>query len=575
MGDVDRSRFTQRVPIDRSRFTQRVPIDRSRFTQRVDAPPPPPEAPPADVSSADAAGRGLAQGLTLKFGDELSAGLIRGVDALTGREDAPRAADPSGRIDPNGPTPYQRLRDSMRANDEQARASHPVAYGGAEMFGGAVTTAPLAYATGGASLGQQMGINAGIGAASGAGASTSEDAEGVAWDALSGAEVGAAMPLAGAAVAAAGTGIRNVGGEITNAALARRGSSYLNVPAARKAAQMRGGPVQFGRDTERLGLHNAARGPLGFLPPSTEAVAAEHVPDLLARVGSGMDAIATRVSSPAVIEARTVRNLTQELGSLADHESDAYRAVGAAIEGANLHVTAGASSAPMPFLAALRIRSEVGRLTDWSPGATTAANENLRAIYGNMTKAMNGALERTNPAMREAWTQLNHDYQVAKILESGSGARAAGIHGSNIASLGANLAAGGALAGGSLPAAAASAGLHMATRGRGKPLAAAAMRMLGNATEGAGMAAQVAGTGMRYEASAVTAELGAANSRRRERSTADSVRSLATTNPQALGEYGPRLAAAAQRSPLAFGTLHYYLSQTDPAYRAAVRNATE
>lgn len=91
----------------------------------------------ADSGQKESIGLGAAQGATLKFGDELSAGV--GALASTGTDEALNR----GYLDR-----YANIRDTLRANNKQAEANNPGLYALSDIAG----TIPLAIASAGAGM---------------------------------------------------------------------------------------------------------------------------------------------------------------------------------------------------------------------------------------------------------------------------------------------------------------------------------------------------------------------------------------------------------------------------------------
>lgn len=118
-----------------------------------------------EVSKAESALRGAAQGLSLGFADEVTAGLE---SALTDKS-------------------YDEAREESRAAYDQAQKANPITYGAGELGGGfASAFIPGLNAAKGATLAGRAAIAAGAGAASGIGHSTAEDTTGLAKDAAIG-----------------------------------------------------------------------------------------------------------------------------------------------------------------------------------------------------------------------------------------------------------------------------------------------------------------------------------------------------------------------------------------------------
>jgi hypothetical protein len=128
-----------------------------------------PPAPPPEPGALESLGRGLLQGGTLGFGDEI-AGAIQHLFA--GKD-------------------YTQARDESRANNASAQQAHPYLYGAGELGGGIATAmVPGLGATG--SLAKAAGSAALAGGLTGIGASGGKTAGDIAKDAAEGAFVGGA-----------------------------------------------------------------------------------------------------------------------------------------------------------------------------------------------------------------------------------------------------------------------------------------------------------------------------------------------------------------------------------------------
>lgn len=168
-------------------------------------------APPRQVGKAEALLRGVTQGATLGFGDEVEAGwkhLVGGAD-------------------------YKSTRDQLRKDEGQAKDQHPAAYLGGEVAGGAAPGVAAMLLTGGVALPAAIAskaplvLSAGQGALQGAGYSDASDARGIARDSAVGGGVGVL-----------GFGAGKVLGSATSrlSQLARGGSARATAAASQKAA---------------------------------------------------------------------------------------------------------------------------------------------------------------------------------------------------------------------------------------------------------------------------------------------------------------------------------------------------
>lgn len=120
--------------------------------------------------------RGVKQGLTFEFGDEIEGALRSALSTKT----------------------YQQERDAVRAKDAEARETNPAAFGLGQILGsGATALVPGAgLAKLGTGLAATVARGAGAGIVAGAGASEADSVEGVVQDAATGGLVGGAGGLA-------------------------------------------------------------------------------------------------------------------------------------------------------------------------------------------------------------------------------------------------------------------------------------------------------------------------------------------------------------------------------------------
>lgn len=133
------------------------------------------------ISTFESGLRGLGQGATFGFEDELRGGILGGYDALTSDESFSDA--------------YTTRRDEIRALNEQAREANTGAYMGGELIGGiasGIAAAPLtggaSFAGGAARMARTLGAQ---GALAGLGYSEAEDLGGMAQSAAIGGTLGA------------------------------------------------------------------------------------------------------------------------------------------------------------------------------------------------------------------------------------------------------------------------------------------------------------------------------------------------------------------------------------------------
>lgn len=130
-----------------------------------------------EISKAESAIRGGAQGLSFGFADEATARLESIAKDI----------------------PYEKALEETRAAYRQAQEANPITYTGSEFAGGALTSLipGVGQAATGAKLGRLAAIGAGTGALSGLGFSEGETAGQVAKDVAIGGALGGALPVIG------------------------------------------------------------------------------------------------------------------------------------------------------------------------------------------------------------------------------------------------------------------------------------------------------------------------------------------------------------------------------------------
>ncbi len=192
------------------------------------------ETPDDAPSSLESLGRGVAQGGTLKFADEIAGGAEALWDKLKG-SDTPFAEA------------YRKHRDESRANFDAAEQANPTEFGAGEIAGGIGTGVLAAPLTGGASLGSAVALGAGTGALNALGGSNELDAQ-AATDALKEGALGGAFGAGGYGVGKLlGKGVSAVGNKI--AGVAERGEAAADSAIAGKAADIASESVDSAKGT--------------------------------------------------------------------------------------------------------------------------------------------------------------------------------------------------------------------------------------------------------------------------------------------------------------------------------------
>lgn len=169
-------------------------------------------------SEIDSAARGLAQGATLGFADEISGG----AEALWNKA----KGDPTefGKL-------YQQYRDESRSNFKKAQESNPGSYMAGEI-GGGIATAAIPFG-GAATLGRAVVSGARAGALAGLGMSEAKDAAGLIEDTAKGVAMGAVGGVIGKGAEKAIGGAK---GYLANRAASVAGSADEVASVAKQAA---------------------------------------------------------------------------------------------------------------------------------------------------------------------------------------------------------------------------------------------------------------------------------------------------------------------------------------------------
>lgn len=188
MPKIDWDQFEEVKP-----YKQKSSVNWDEFEVVRDAP---------KITQGESLARGMAQGGTLGFADEISGGLEAAWKSVNG--------DPTafGKL-------YETYRDQSRANFEKAEKENPKSYLAGEIGTGIATAfIPGVAAAKGAKLAQVAARAAGIGGAAGAGYSKEDSAAGIAKDTLIGGTLGAltagAAPILGKAAGKIGDGSRGL-----------------------------------------------------------------------------------------------------------------------------------------------------------------------------------------------------------------------------------------------------------------------------------------------------------------------------------------------------------------------------
>lgn len=472
---------------------------------------------------------------------------------------------------------YREERDQARAEMDVAREQNPGLYLAGEAAGSVASglaAAPLAgapAATATARIGQAARAGVGFGAVSGFGHSDGADLPEMALDTAGGAVTGG---LAGGLAGVGAEAVRGVPQGIARW-LERRGELAAEVaPRARLEAsgiwggramqaadELPGGQEALAADLRRLQIGERGPGQAGFDPspaprgltvprPDRAAGDAERVRQAagsqLEMLAQQADEAGAAVPTQRIIDGaeRAAQQLEQLGSETANRAAQRIRA----------EVGPLAGRPDMAFTDAWRLRRMYDSLADFSgtPGADEAlmtAGGAFRDLRQTVAREMDAAMASAAPQARQAWQSASRDYQVgATMRDIGRGAE------------------------------------RLSTVGGMGGAVATGMQMVGAGANPLTMAAQVPGAIMqrmgaqesRMLAPGVNARISEAVAERAPLVSQWITQSM-RDGGAALGPYAGRFRQAMQRAaPLeAVSTLHYLLSQSDPAYRATIERARQ
>lgn len=565
----------------------------------------------ASVSAPAAFGRGSAQGATMGFGDEGSAGFA---GALGMGEDAAKwIAERTGmrKHDDTDDVPrtyaagsqYADMRNNIRGENKRAADQQGAAYLGGEVFG---SLAPAALTSrvplpAPATLAGRMGLGAAegtaLGGVAGAGHSESETAGGVAADAAKtaaiGGVLGGAMPAAAAGLGAMAHGVASgAKGVADRARVAATGAYGGQVKSLVKDK----GPDAIGRYAdviEREGIHQGST-PL----PQSWGTYAENAAQVADDAGKKIGALSEDAASKVQVDVKPmVDELLEEAVKLEGVRTpEARTMMGDLLERAEM-----LDKGPMRYDEALDMRRMLDKIA-WNEERANngAAAERARGMAGRIRKAMMDSLDEEHPALRKAIQEQNERYEVASWANTMAERRVAQETGNQAVSLPAWIAGSGGLAavgadGGSSVIGGLAAGTAaQLAKTRGKSAIAGTARGVEHAAADVGdalaavsanapesVAVTTPAASRRIAADMPSGATGVAAAQPPPKQTAaernetllERVRATSASNPDALGEYGAQLAAS--RTPDEFAVRHASLMRTDQDYRRRIRRLSE
>lgn len=327
-----------------------------------------------EVSTLDAIGAGIGQGLTFGFGDEIGAGVGAIGNSVAGVFGGGTGEDFGDY--------YTRVRDENRAYLDDAEDQHGTAYTVGNVAGALPTAAIGGLGASGASL---IGRAALEGAAYGAGQSEADTVAGVVGDSALGAAVGGAT-----------AGTLNRAGAVISPRVAPIVDKLMGLGVTMTPTQIMkaGGPVSrtVGKTVERIGRRGA--------------ITSEAMRGAEARTTASLDAAVARQDA-AVAQARALGlNATPRHPDLI---GDAERVIGKrAKETSQLEMLANILAGYSTGGSTLAVDAGLASLYT-KPGAAVA-NGLLTGRQGPVPKSLRGIVEKTSPFAANAAT-ANTPYQ--------------------------------------------------------------------------------------------------------------------------------------------------------------------
>lgn len=503
-----------------------------------------PEAPRVGRDRTGEAGlRGLAQGVTMGFGDEIQGGLR----SMAGAGD------------------YEQERDAARAANAQAEEQAPGQYLLGELVGSAPMMAlpgPQA-ATAAGRIGQGALTAGGLGLAAGWGQSDAETLPEQAEDAMT---TGLTSGALGAAGGAAGEGIQRLAGALARrapqiaesadrarvlTAMGSTGGSIANPKILREAERVPGGVSEMARVMRETGI---SRGLLqstdDLLQRATQV--ADDSRDAIGRVIQDVSEAGERVD---------IGKFADELDSVADDLASRPEmdAVAEALRARSQTYRERFPNGATMQQAQAMVR-DLGDRVNWTRAATGQMLPNAQMASRDATRAMRSvmddAVERTGELMaRQSVPEdvlANPVYR--QILGSGTGAGQDALNAYRGARRSNQVAR--------IVADAAEESI-----GRSQKNRALGLREIGMAAAAGSMGASPLGAA----AAALVPRLTGSGRGAAARATSlEALSRLAQNAPQRLGRYAEMIRSAAQRGPGTLAALHFALSQRDPEYQQLV-----
>lgn len=490
---------------------------------------------PNAPTGLESAARGVGQGASLGFGDELSGGGDALLDML--REKI------HGRQAPSFSDAYTKHRDEARAANKLAEETNPTAFGAGKFGGNLASTAAAALATGGTSLGAQAALGA-----AGSGLQSLGDADKLDADALKSAAINTAVGgAAGAAGAIGGKWLSKGVNAATEAIAPKLAQKLDDLAIAQGRRVLTGGADSLTAknaldvDAVRQALEDNA-----ITYGGTTQTAAAKLEDLAAHAGEIKQGIV------AQLEAKGVKNSEAKLIAekwMADAQSTRATTLGSSAPGlmeknaeellGKLDLEGGASISGIEDMKT----SAQGKAKYNALNPDTEGNKAWKGMASDLRQSNENSIAQAAAAKPDdlELQALNENFKPAKdrygnLIEASKAARKGAEQAAkrNALSVRDTVAAGAMLAHGNIPGAIAAGGGSMLARKFGSSVVSRAA----------------------FDASKSLGRIG----------------QVALTNPARLGQFGSILASAAARGPDALNATHFVLGQTSPEYQKKVQD---
>lgn len=479
------------------------------------------------VSGLESAGRGLLQGGSLGFSDELYGGGAALVDALK-----------KGTLDDFGDT-YTAERDAVRKANKAAEEANPNAYLGGNIAGGVATAFVPGLNIGKvATLGGRAALAAGLGAGAGLGNSEADLTKGevgrAALDTAVGGALGAGLQVGGEKLVA--PAIRYVGEKISSVAPSRESvARFLGGKAAelaenatgataKQAEKFAGAPGETGRELLDRGIVRFGDSARNIANRADDLMTADG--QSIGNALKALDEKGVTVSKSEVLDA-----LTQKIYELRKDPSQN------AVVKQLLNIAEAIEAAPTgdPLISAAEQTKrgfQAAVKGGWNDPTAQVANKAAAGVY---REAVETAATKADPALSKALTQSKKQYGLLAPVQEAASRRAGQLNQAQFGGL-LDVAAGtfGALTGNDYQDSSARAVLFAGARRALAP---------------------------RLAASGAVA--------------LDKVSKALISNPSVLGKFAAPLAQAATRGNKALAATQYILQQRDPEFQEMKKQLEE